>query len=311
MKKIEFIALVIAVVFFAQLLFFYRGVYSPQPVNWPDFMSININSSKPIEIEENFTKGSGTVLVDLSHRNNLSERNMNLLFSKVMARGYDVDYLRDSTNLPMNLSNSSAFVVISPKSLFSKDEVKSVKEFTERGGKLLMLSEPILENEINSLATGFGILFRNDYLYNLKENDGNFKYIYLTDFKDNNITRGLHKIVFYTSSSVFGNGIIFTNNTTYSSSNGDKGRYSVAVMTDDSQTLAIGDITFLSEPYNVMDNNRLIENIADFLAPQASKAIQADITLNATNMSNASISKNETIKIPSNATISNMTNKSS
>jgi hypothetical protein len=80
-------------------------------------------------------------------------------------------------------------------------------------------------------------------------------------------------------------------------------------MTDDSQTLAIGDITFLSEPYNVMDNNRLIENIADFLAPQASKA--ADINLTATNMSNASISENETIKIPSNATISNMTNKSS
>jgi len=247
----------------------------------------------------------------MSHGNNFNTGNMNLLFSRVIARGYNVDYLRDGSKIAQNLSSTSAFVVISPKSSFSTDDVKSIKEFTKSGGKLLMLSEPIADSEINSLASGFGILFWNDYLYDLKENDGNFKYIYLTEFKENNITKGLHKIVFYTSSSVFGNGIIFTNNTTYSSSNGDKGRYSVAVMTDDSQTLAIGDITFLSEPYNVMDNNRLIENIADFLAPQASKAIQADITLNATNMSNASISKNETIKIPSNATISNMTNKSS
>ena len=151
-----------------------------------------------------------------------------------------------------------------------------------------MLSEPIVENEINSLATGFDILFQNDYLYNLKENDGNFKYIYLTEFKENNITKGLHKIVFYTSSSVFGNGIIFTNNTTYSSSNGYKGRYSVAVMTDDSQTLAIGDITFLSEPYNVMDNNRLINNIADFLVTSDSKAMKAEVNTTAANMSNAS-----------------------
>jgi len=291
MKKIEFIALVIAVVFLAQLLFFYRGVYSPPPANLPDFMSININSSKPIDIEENFTKGSGTILVDLSHQNNFSEENMNLLFSKVMARGYDINYLRDSTNLPANLSNSSAFVVILPKSPFSKAEVKSVKEFTERGGKLLMLSEPIVENEINSLATGFGILFRNDYLYNLKDNDGNFKYIYLTDFKDNNITRGLHKIVFYTSSSVFGDGIIVTNNDTYSSNSGEKGRYSVAVMTEDSHALAIGDITFLTEPYNVMDNNRLINNIADFLVTPDSKAIKAEVNTTAANMSNVSILK--------------------
>jgi len=161
-----------------------------------------------------------------------------------------------------------------------------------------MLSEPIPEGEINSIATGFSILFRNDYLYNLKENDGNFKYIYLTEFKENNITRGLHKIVFYTSSSVFGDGIIVTNNDTYSSNSGEKGRYSVAVMTEDLHTLAIGDITFLTEPYNVMDNNRLINNIADFLVTSDFKAIKAEVNTTAANMSNASSSKNETIKIP-------------
>lgn len=307
MKKTEFIVLIIALVFLAQLLFFYRGIYRPSPINNPDFLNIDIEASKPIEIEENLTKGNGTVLVDMSHGNNFNIGSMNLLFSRIIARGYNVDYLGNGSKITQNLSSSSAFVVISPKSSFSTDDVKSIKEFTKGGGKLLMLSEPIADSEINSLASGFGILFWNDYLYDLKENNGNFKYIYLTEFKENNITKGLHKIVFYTSGSVFGNGIIFTNNTTYSSSNGDKGRYSVAVMTDDSQTLAIGDITFLSEPYNVMDNNRLIENIADFLAPQDSKV--ADINLTATNV-NSSI-ENVTIKIPSNATISNVTNNSS
>lgn len=149
-----------------------------------------------------------------------------------------------------------------------------------------MLSEPINDGEINSLASEFGILFWNDYLYNLKENDGNFKYIYLTEFQVNNITRGLHRIAFYTSGSVFGNGIIFTDNNTYSSSSGEKRRYSVAVMTNDSQVLAIGDVAFLTEPYNVLDNNRLIYNLADFLSQ--SKPEEVNMTaINATNVSRA------------------------
>lgn len=212
---------------------------------------------------------------------------MNLLLSRILARGYRIEYLRDSSNLAKNLSYSTSFVVLSPASSFSTAEVKSVKEFINRGGRLLMLSEPIRESEINSLAAEFGVLFWNDYLYNLKENAGNFRYIYLKEFAEDNVTKGLQRVVFYTSGSVFGNGIIFTDSDTYSSSKGEKGRYPVAVAAMDSRVLAIGDVTFLSEPYNVMDNNRLIYNIADFLAPPAAVNPVESIPANISNVSRA------------------------
>ncbi len=305
MKKIRFAVLVIAIIFMAQLLFFYRGVYFPQPVTTPDFLSVNVNLSVPFGTPDSYTAGSGTVLIDVSHKTNFNAGELNLLLSRIIARGYRIEYFKDSSNLTKNLSGSTSFVVISPASSFSTADVKSVKRFVEGGGRLLMLSDPIKESEINSLASEFGILFWNDYLYNMKENDGNFRYIYLTDFTENNITKGLSRIVFYTSSSVFGNGIIFTDNDTYSSSRGEKGRYSVAVMAEDSRVLAIGDVAFLSEPYNVMDNNRLIYNLADFLAPPAAQAIPAEII--PTNISNVSRVANATTNISTNKTVSNET----
>lgn len=287
MRKIQFVALVITVVFLAQLLFFYRGVYLPSPVESPDFLGINVNLSRPGEINDSFTSGSGTVLIDSSHGNNFNAGDLNLLLSRVIARGYRVEYLKDGSNLKKNLSSATSFVVLSPASPFSAADAKSIKEFIGGGGRLLMLSEPIKESEINSLAAEFGILFWNDYLYNLKENEGNFRYIYLTEFAESNITKGLRRIVFYTSGSVFGNGIIFTDSDTYSSSRGEKGRYAAAAMAEDSKVLAIGDVTFLSEPYNVLDNNRLIYNIADFLAPPGAAAKPESIPANISNVSRA------------------------
>lgn len=292
MKRIRFMVQVIVFVFIIQLLFFYRGIYIPSPLLEPDYLNINVNVSVPVETNDSFSPGNGTVLIDLSHRNRFNPDDLNLLLSRIIARGYKFEYLRDSSNLKKNLSYSTSFVEISPASAFSKEEAGSVKEFTDGGGRLLMLSEPINKSEINSLASEFGILFWNDYLYNLKENDGNFRFIYLKEFSENNITRGLHTIVFYTASSVFGPGIIFTDNNTYSSSKGEKGRYSVSALTENSRILAIGDVTFLSEPYNVMDNNRLIYNIADFLAPpEAVPAISVTI---GTNNSNVTSVKNVT-----------------
>lgn len=295
MKRIRFIVQVIVFIFLVQLLFFYRGIYIPSTLNEPDYLNINVNVSIPIETDDNYSEGNGIVLIDLSHKNRFNADDLNLLLSRIIARGYTLEYLRDSSNLKKNLSYSTSFVEISPSSTFSKEEVESVKEFTDGGGKLLMLSEPINKSEINSLASEFGILFWNDYLYNIKENDGNFRYIYLKEFSENNITRGLQKIVFYTSSSVFGKGIIFTDNNTYSSTKGEKGRYSVAAMTENSRILAIGDVTFLSEPYNVLDNNRLIYNIADFLAPSGtSPAINIKIATNESNVTNNSNATNAT-----------------
>lgn len=308
MRKIIFVVLVIAVVFLAQFLFFYRGIYIPH-VQVPDYLSIDVNSSMPIETADNFTQGSGMVLIDLSHENKFKMGELNLLLSRIIARGYSVDYAEEDYHLEEKLPNATSLVIISPESSYSADDVNAVRIFVDEGGRLLMLSETTGKNKINSLASEFGILFWDDYLYNVKENEGNFKHIYLTEFTGKDITQGLNRIVLYTSSSVFGEGIIFTDNNTYSSSSGEKGRYSVAVMTEDSQVLAIGDATFLSEPYNVLDNNRFIYNIADFLAPPDREAEPCKVTQALINVSNVSSAENASAEIPANDTVSNVTSE--
>jgi hypothetical protein len=184
MNRRGFIVQVIVVIFLVQLLFFYRGIYIPSPLKEPDYLNINVNVSIPIETNDGFFNGSGTVLIDLSHRNRFIPDDLNLLFSRIIARGYKLEYLRDNSNLKKNLSYSTSLIEISRASAFSKEEVESIKRFTDGGGRLLMLSEPINKSEINSLASEFGILFWNDYLYNLKDNDGNFRYIYLKEFNE-------------------------------------------------------------------------------------------------------------------------------
>ncbi|MDI6640505.1 MAG: hypothetical protein QMD78_06755, partial [Methanocellales archaeon] len=181
-------------------------------------------------------------------------------------RGYSVEYLKGNKSLE-ELEHVDSFVVILPVTPFSEEEIDQVKNFVDSGGKLLMIADPTRDSEINALSSNFGIIFWNDYLYNLKDNEGNFQYIYLSDFKENGITKDLDRVVFYVSSSIYTSeeGIMFTDENTYSSSKRIKGKYSPMVLTDDSKVLVIGDLTFLTEPYNVLDNNQLISNIADYL----------------------------------------------
>jgi len=141
-----------------------------------------------------------------------------------------------------------------------------IKEFTDKKGKLLLVSDPDRENEINSISNNFNIIFSQDYLYNQKENDGNFKFIFLEKFKKNNITKKLKKIALYSSCPIlpFENGIVVTDKNTFSSSDETKTGFTPIIFKN--SILGVCDITFFNQPYNTINNNnQLISNIADFL----------------------------------------------
>ncbi|MDI6902423.1 MAG: hypothetical protein QMC77_01640 [Methanocellales archaeon] len=267
MRKIPFVLMVVFIVILLQTLVFYRGMYFAPPTNLQDVRDINISSHVLGEFIDVYEKGDGTVLFDFSHDNNFEPEELNVLASRIISRGYSVEYLKGNKSLEEELEHVDSFVVILPVTPFSEEEIDQVKNFVDGGGKLLMIADPTRDSEINALSSNFGIIFWNDYLYNLKDNEGNFQYIYLSDFKENSITKDLDRVVFYVSSSIYPSeeGIMFTDENTYSSSKGIKGKYSPMVLTDDSKVLAISDLTFLTEPYNVLDNNQLISNIADYL----------------------------------------------
>ncbi len=266
MKKITTFIVVLALAILVQVLFHYRGFYSPPPMGKLDFREIGVVKAQSKEFQDEFLVGRGTVLFDFAHENKVGLDDLNVLISRLAARGYSVEYLEDAEDLKEKLKYANSFVVISPGETYSQHERNLVEKFVEKKGKLLLIQDPSRKGVINTLAVEFDLFFDSGYLYNQVENDGNYQYIFLEDFQHDEITDGLDKVSFYVASPITAQGkaLAFTSENTYSSIK-PKQRFTPIVLTG-GNVLAIGDMTFMMEPYNaVYDNNRLVSNIADFL----------------------------------------------
>jgi len=172
-------------------------------------------------------------------------------------------------NLEEELTIPDAFVVICPQIEFSKEERETADEFLNNGGKLLLIADPTRYGEMNSLSIKFGLIFEPDYLYNMKENEINYRNIFVSEFGENEVTEELEKIVLYTAGSISSadSGIAFVDENTFSSVVETRKKLSPIALAQESKILAIYDLTFMIEPYNgILDNNQLISNIADWLA---------------------------------------------
>ncbi|MFQ6051196.1 MAG: hypothetical protein ACE5K4_05840 [Candidatus Hydrothermarchaeota archaeon] len=265
MRRVFIFILIFLLVLSFRTLYYYRGVYSP-----PDKGPYNVSQIEVLPTGEFPTmeeiKGKGTVLFDLSHENNFEPKDVNVLVSKIVSSGGKVEYLKDPSNFRKKLKYADSFVIISPRKRFTAEEKEILKYFVQKKGKILLIGDPDKKSDINDVSTLFGILYRDDYLYNLRENEGNFRNIFLRDFYPSNLTSNLKKIVFFSACSLDPKkyGLIFTSNDTYSSKREETGRYSPVLMRG--PVLAIGDATFLKQPYNdVAQNNQFISNLVDFL----------------------------------------------
>lgn len=259
-----------------ETLFFYRGIYfAPKK----SFHNLSISSIEPEskKFTDIFEKTEGTVLIDRSHENNFEPREMEALLSRIASRNNKIEFLDSSDNLENKLRRANSLVVILPKNGFAQDEIGLIGDFSNKNGKLLLIGDPDRQGSINSIANKLGIIFSEDYLFNLKENDNNFKFIFLKDFAKSEITKRLDKVAFYTSCPILPaeKGIIFADKNTFASRLNYLNRFATAVFLN--STLALCDFTFLSAPFNsVADNDRLISNIADFLTRDDRKFNIAD-----------------------------------
>ena len=110
--------------------------------------------------------------------------------------------------------------------------------------------------------------FQPDYLYNTTEFDLNFQHIFLREFQPDPITSGLSEITLYTAASIrsTGPGLAFTDDNTKSTVIESNGDLTPIAKGDQHNVLAVGDLTFMVPPQNsLLDNNRLISNIANYL----------------------------------------------
>lgn len=139
---------------------------------------------------------------------------------------------------------------------------------SKEAGKLLLIAEVtrIFMSSMNTLSREFGIVFTEGYLYNLDENYGNYRDIIVTSFADGPVMKGLKKLVFYTATCIKGkaSSLANTTQTTIYSESERSANYTVIAI--NKNVLAVGDFTFITEPFcYVEDNYKLITNIVKFL----------------------------------------------
>jgi hypothetical protein len=268
-----------------RLLFFYEGVYVPGTVTRPDVSAIELPVPDISPFVDSFDVSTpGIILVDLAHENRFEMAELSVLQARLSARGQQIEVVPSADELKAQLRYAKALVVISPGRDWVPREIEEVRRFVDRGGRLLLVTDAthfdmdfdefgsvIFDHDtehINGLAAQFGVTFDSDYLYNTIENAGNFRNIVLTEFGDHDLVKGLDEVVFSAARSIVSEEatLISADGETRSSNSERVEEMPVAVLAGSGDVLALGDLTFMIEPYNaISDNDRLVSNIADFL----------------------------------------------
>jgi hypothetical protein len=281
--KLLILPLVALAIFLGAYFYFYRGTYDPPP----DLSVPYQRLAPPASVHTTFTEvpeiHRGTLLVDGAHRNDFSPEEITSLLSRIADRGHNVTFIGEpsafggfrrldagerKTQLEERLRESGSFAVIAPDDPFSREEIDTVERFVAKGGRLLLIADPTRSNQINTLAERFGITFRPDHLYNTVEYDLNFQNIKVRNFQPHPLTQGLREVVLYTAGSVSSAspGLAFTDGNTRSSMVERIEPFYPIVAGAEGRVVAISDLTFMVPPQNsILDNDRLISNIADYL----------------------------------------------
>ncbi|MEE9201993.1 MAG: hypothetical protein V3U31_02215 [Dehalococcoidia bacterium] len=263
---IPFLVLVVAVGWRLSPLLSY-GSYQSQVLPPPRFGDITVPLATPQPFTDSFDMRKGILLVDRAHDNRFALDELSPLAQRLLSRAYTLDYWQEEDSLAAKLRRADALAVVLPHEPFTDSQRQRVRDFVAQGGKLLLMGDPTRPGEISSLAAEFGLVFHPDYLYNLRENDGNFRYIFVRDFEEHQLTRGLEQINLYTAGSITGGrGLATTDAYTYSDTRGAQGYFTPVALAAGEQVLALGDFTFLTVPHSSLaDNDLFLSRIADWL----------------------------------------------
>lgn len=230
------------------------------------------------DVEVRPREEGGVVLVDISHRNRMSQDEIKPLLAGISQAGYRIDLLEAGESLDESLTRADAFVVIDPSAGYSDEEVNRVDAFVDRGGRLLLIGEPTTldaaglglterVNRLTPLSSHFGFEFGEAYLFNMESNDGNFQNVFAEPVGESRLTDGISRTAFYAATRITvreGRTLLRAAPGTRSSRTDATGRYPVAAV--NGNVLAIADGSFLKRGnFNVVDNEQLVRNVVRFL----------------------------------------------
>lgn len=291
----------------ARSLWFYQGVYQRgQAVATPAYSNYQIpappvadsQASSPAvdqPVVQSSSESSVTVLVDAGHSNLFSLSEIQPFTDAIGRSGGKVIVASSTDASLLDYRSADAYLVIAPSKGFSADEIAAVKRLVEQGGRLVVMADPTRNggtsqysadvgpmnavSVANQLLESFGLGFSDDYLYNLVQNEANFRNILLTDFASSPVTDGLDEVVFYSALSLSAapTALVRGDDNTLSSLTDQGGNLIAAGMDASGRVIAIGDMTFTTEPYDqIAGNTRLVNNLAKFLVEGTRERTLAD-----------------------------------
>jgi len=215
----------------------------------------------------------GAVLIDSSHRNMYEPALLSTFLGKLVEHGMKVYIVTADMNLTrLILDRPRALIVINPGIDYSPREVKAIINYVKAGGILILVYDPAFTyvKPMNQLAQWFGMYFTNSYLYNLRLHYGVYKYIYVDNFKEHILTKGLRRLLMLTATCIYTNGTLLalTDEDTISSFTEKQGVYGVIAI--NGSVLAIGDLAFLLDPFIVLeDNEAFASNVVEWILSTA------------------------------------------
>ena len=293
--KLLLLLVLVALPVAGRLLWFHRGWYQPPEIPEIDESQMALPLPEYRPLADQPLETGGLVVIDLSHNNNLEVDDLTPLWDRLTARAVAIETLDDSSDsLETQLRGAIALLVIAPTSNYTAEERDLIADFVEDGGRLLLAADPTRpvppeqEDEeepldlesiffpssavpaINSLANAFGLVYFDDYLYNLVDNAGNYRNVKFTVLSDeHSLTQDLETIVFFAAHSLQTDGLSLVNadeNTLSSLRSGETG-LTAAALAANGRVLALGDVTALTPSFHtIADNDRFLSNIADWLA---------------------------------------------
>jgi len=111
-----------------------------------------------------FPEGHGELSITNDKYNGISK-----VYDGLKAQNYIVKTINLQTTKRIP-PDCSVLVIVDPKSLYSKEELKSIIEYQNWGGSVFLLVSPGLMPESNSIMSFYGIIYGNDFVYETASN---------------------------------------------------------------------------------------------------------------------------------------------
>jgi hypothetical protein len=229
----------------------------------------------------------GVVLFDRTHANRFDQEDIAPLTRAIDQAGGEVRQTPITSGFQNSLQKTDVLVVVDPGVSYGPDDVDAIEQFVAQGGRVLMLGEPNRRSiavsgfsvqlvtdrsRLTTLGSAFGISYGSQYLYDMENNDGNFKDVVTgpPSGTSADAVSGVDTVTMYTSVSVTTNRgtVLLRTAPTAERGNDDPDRgFPVAVTAADGDVIAVGDKTFLADEYRtVADNEVFVARLVEFMA---------------------------------------------